>query len=132
MSADMMKCVSVCVLTVLLISGCAKGASEAGSTATKGPITDSASNGLKQAPAGVHAMGDAAHGREIFAANCASCHGVNAQGGMGPNLHGEKKRKNYQQAITWIKNPVPPMTKLYPSPLSDSDVADVAAYVQTL
>jgi mono/diheme cytochrome c family protein len=131
MSGDMMKLVSVCVFTVLLISGCAKGTSEADSTATKGPITDSASNGLK-APVAVHAMGEAAHGREIFAANCASCHGANAQGGMGPNLHGEKRRKNYQQAIAWIKNPAPPMTKLYPSPLSDSDVADVAAYVQTL
>lgn len=51
---------------------------------------------------------------------------------MGPNLHGEKKRKDYQRTIAWIKNPQPPMSKLYPSPLSDQDVADVAAYVQSL
>jgi len=100
--------------------------------AVKGPITDSASNGLKHTPAPAGAVGDAVHGKQIFAQNCASCHGVNAQGGMGPNLHGEKKRKDYQETITWVKNPAPPMTKLYPSPLSDSDVADVAAYVQSL
>jgi mono/diheme cytochrome c family protein len=132
-NADMMKqFVAVCALAALMLSGCAKGGSGANGTATKGLITDSASNGLKVTPSAANALGDAAHGREIFAANCASCHGVNAQGGVGPNLHGEKRRKDYQQAIAWIKNPAPPMTKLYPSPLSDSDVADVAAYVQTL
>jgi len=122
-------------------SGCAKGGSSedaasqatAAATATGGPITDSASNGLKQmsAQAGGE-KGDPAHGKQIFAQNCASCHGVNAQGGVGPNLHGEKKRKDYQQTIAWIKDPKPPMPKLYPMPLSEGDVADVAAYVQTL
>jgi ubiquinol-cytochrome c reductase cytochrome c subunit len=123
---------AACALVALLISGCAKGGSEADSSATKGPITDTASNGLKQNPVAANAMGDAVHGKEMYAQNCASCHGVNAQGGMGPNLHHEKARKNYQATIAWIKNPQPPMTKLYPAPLSESDVADVAAYVQTL
>lgn len=78
-------------------------------------------------------MGDAAHGKQIFAANCASCHGATGtEGGVGPSLKGEKSRKNYQQAIAWIKNPQPPMPKLYPSPLSEKDVDDVAAFVETL
>jgi mono/diheme cytochrome c family protein len=78
-------------------------------------------------------MGDAKHGASIFAQNCSSCHGAGgAGGGIGPVLKGEKARKNYDAAVAWIKNPQPPMPKLYPSPLSESDVADVASYVESL
>jgi mono/diheme cytochrome c family protein len=77
--------------------------------------------------------GDAAHGKSIFAANCASCHGaVGTEGGVGPSLKNEKSRKDHPAAVAWIKNPQPPMPKLYPSPLSEKDVNDVAAYVETL
>ena len=34
--------------------------------------------------------------------------------------------------LAQIKNPAPPMPKLYPTPLSAGDVNDVAAYVQSL
>ena len=79
------------------------------------------------------AMGNAAAGKKIFSANCASCHGATgAEGGVGPSLKNEKSRKNMQAAIAWIKDPRPPMPKLYPSPLTDKDVADVAAYVESL
>ncbi len=77
--------------------------------------------------------GDAAHGKQIFTANCAVCHGSQGQGGgVGPSLHGEVSRKSYAQVQAWIKKPVPPMPALYPSPLSGRDVADVAAYVESL
>jgi mono/diheme cytochrome c family protein len=76
--------------------------------------------------------GDAVHGGQIYATNCAVCHGANAQGGIGPSLRGEKTRKNSAAAIAWIKNPLPPMPKLYPSVLSEKDVEDVAAYVESL
>jgi mono/diheme cytochrome c family protein len=124
-----------CAIAALVISGCSKGSSSSGqasdTSAPTGPITDSESNGLKSTGA-TAAPGDPVHGKEIFEANCASCHGADATGGVGPNLHGEKGRKNYLQTIAWIENPTPPMAKLYPSPLGDSDVADVAAYVQSL
>ncbi|MBV9276936.1 MAG: cytochrome c [Candidatus Eremiobacteraeota bacterium] len=64
--------------------------------------------------------------------NCAACHGAAATGGVGPALRNEKSRKNFAQAIAWIKHPQPPMPKLYPSPLSEKDVRDVAAYVESL
>lgn len=73
-----------------------------------------------------------AHGRAIFAQNCASCHGSGGSGGFGPALLGERAKKNLTAAIGFIKNPVAPMPKLYPAPLSDRDVADVAAYVESL
>jgi mono/diheme cytochrome c family protein len=77
--------------------------------------------------------GDAAHGKKLFAANCASCHGAHGtEGGVGPSLKGEKTKKNQAAAVAWIKNPAPPMPKLYPSPLSEKDVSDLAAYVESL
>ena len=81
------------------------------------------------APAG----GNAANGKKIFSANCSSCHGATGkEGGVGPSLKGEKSRKNFAAAVAWIKNPAPPMPKLYPSPLNAKQVNDVAAYVETL
>jgi alcohol dehydrogenase (cytochrome c) len=78
-------------------------------------------------------VGDADRGRVVFAANCSVCHGVNGvEGGVGPSLRGEHNRKNYDATIAWIKHPQPPMPKLYPVPLSERDVDDVAAFVQKL
>jgi mono/diheme cytochrome c family protein len=79
------------------------------------------------------AAGNAANGKKLFAANCASCHGATGtEGGVGPSLKGEKTRKNFAQTVAWIKNPTPPMPKLYPAPLNASNVNDVAAYVESL
>jgi len=78
------------------------------------------------------ALAATARGRQVFTANCAACHGANAQGGIGPSLRAEKTRKDAAAAIAWIKNPGPPMPKLYPSVLSEKDVEDVAAYVESL
>jgi mono/diheme cytochrome c family protein len=80
------------------------------------------------------AAGDVARGKQLFAsAKCTSCHGANGvEGGVGPSLKGEKARKNYVQTIAQVRDPQPPMPKLYPDPLNDKDVQDIAAYVQTL
>lgn len=132
----------------LLVTGCAKSAdstSASDASASAAPAATAAadaSSGAMSAssPAAsssttqtVASAGDAAHGNAIFSANCASCHGAaGAGGGIGPSLKGEKSRKNTAAAIAWIKNPMQPMPKLYPSPLSEKDVADVAAYVESL
>jgi len=78
------------------------------------------------------AGGDPAHGRAVYSANCAACHGAHAEGGFGPSLHGEKNRKDAVAASAWIKNPKLPMPKLYPDPLSEKDVDDVTAYIESL
>ncbi len=127
---------TLCGVTIvaLLTAGCAKHEDGAhAQAAPSGPISDSADTGLRAAPGAAAAKGDPTHGEAIFGQNCTSCHGAaGAGGGIGPKLKGEKGRKNYDAAVAWIKNPQPPMPKLYPSPLSESDVADVAAYVETL
>ena len=115
-----------CLLAVLAVTGCAKSSSDGAGTSAG--ATDASPQSVA-----VAAKGDPSHGQAIFTANCASCHGAaGAGGGIGPTLKGEKTRKNMAAAVTWIKNPMPPMPKLYPSPLGDKDVADVAAYVESL
>ena len=79
------------------------------------------------------AQGDPDRGKYIFSANCARCHGATGvEGGIGPSLKRERERKNYAAAVAWIKDPKPPMLKLYPAPLDDTDVENVAAYVEKL
>jgi len=111
-------------MAALIASGCAKG------DQSSAPAATSAGSATTTSKLSGSAQGDAAHGKSIFAANCARCHG--AEGGIGPALKNEKSRKNYVQTVAWIKNPQPPMSKLYPDVLGEKDVADVAAYVQTL
>lgn len=72
------------------------------------------------------------HGASLFAQYCSSCHGASGEGSVGPALKGESARKSTEQAIAFIKEPKAPMPKLYPAPLSEGDVADVAAFVESL
>jgi mono/diheme cytochrome c family protein len=75
---------------------------------------------------------DPKHGKTLFGEHCSLCHGANAEGGLGPSLKGELKRKTAEQIRAQIMNPEPPMAKLYPSILSQKDVDDVVAFVVTL
>lgn len=110
---------------VLAASGCAKGgnaASGPGGTAAASP-----------GPAGAAVAGDAGHGKAVFAANCSQCHGATGvEGGVGPALRDERSRKDETAVAAWIKDPSPPMPKLYPGALGEKDVTDVAAYVESL
>ena len=72
-------------------------------------------------------------GKTLFVADCSQCHGATGtEGGIGPSLHDERTRKGEAAAIAWIENPQPPMPKLFPGTLREKDVADVAAYVESL
>jgi mono/diheme cytochrome c family protein len=71
-------------------------------------------------------------GHTIYAQHCAICHGPLGQGAEAPGLRNESSRRNDAQLRAWIENPAPPMPHLYPDPLNDEDVADVAAYVESL
>ena len=126
-------------IAALIATGCAKGSDQSSTSSTTTTTTAStaapaaAPTASAVAAAYSGGQGDAAHGKTIFGANCAVCHGASGtEGGSGPSLKNEKSRKNFAQAVAWIKNPQPPMPKLYPSPLSEKDVNDVAAYVETL
>lgn len=124
-------------------AGCSKSAdSDSGTASSKATAmvysgsTDTSTAGGAATPAaagGTIAAGDAVHGKAIFTQNCSACHGATgAEGGVGPSLKGEKARKDLAKTVEWIKNPSPPMPKLYPSPLGEKDVVDVATYVQSI
>jgi alcohol dehydrogenase (cytochrome c) len=73
---------------------------------------------------------DIGRGKELFAKNCAACHGNQGEGGSGPALKGVRTRLDVAATINWIENPSAKMPRLYPSPLDAQAVTDVAAYVQ--
>jgi mono/diheme cytochrome c family protein len=111
--------VLVCITALGAVSfaGCAHGSAQAK------PVTAATQLSL----------GDRSRGADVFRANCAVCHSATgAAAGVGPSLEHEKQRKNYDQTVAWIEQPDPPMPKLYPAALSQKDVDDVAAYVQSL
>ena len=71
-----------------------------------------------------------AAGKVAFAANCASCHGATGGGGVGPSLQGIANRQSLATTIDRIVHPRGIMPKFYPSPLSKTNVDQVAAYIR--
>ena len=72
-------------------------------------------------------------GSSLFAVQCAACHGAHGNGGpVGPSLLSERRRKDRAGVVEIIEHPSPPMPKLFPGTLGAQDVADIAAYVESL
>jgi mono/diheme cytochrome c family protein len=75
-------------------------------------------------------VGDQEHGSKLFLINCAGCHGIAAQGVVGPNLHGVSQRKKDPALIHQvISGKTPPMPSFQPDPQS---MADLLAYLHEL
>lgn len=80
--------------------------------------------------------GDPDAGRDVFEANCAMCHGTDASGmmGMHPSLRGAVERLSLGGVEITIRNgrdTNPPMPA-FEGRLSDQDIEDVIAYLDTL
>ena len=74
--------------------------------------------------------GSRERGEQLFLINCAGCHGIAAQGLVGPNLHGVQARKNDRQLIQQVvSGRTPPMPRFQPEPQA---MADLLAYLHTL
>jgi cytochrome c oxidase cbb3-type subunit 3 len=73
---------------------------------------------------------DAAQGRHLFLMNCAHCHGDDAHGDEGPDLHNlHRSDARIHDVITaGIKGEMPSFGKK----LADSDVQQLIAYLRTL
>jgi len=88
---------------------------------------------LAKLPAAKVAPGNATAGAAVFAANCASCHGAGGKNGqVGPTLAGAGLKAG--QVAYMIRNPqgVDKSSGMPKLPLTDKQVADVAAYVASL
>lgn len=76
---------------------------------------------------------DVQRGQAVYEAQCAACHGQRGAGGpIGPSLQNEYARRPYRAVYAIVRNPDPPMPKLYPSRMTLKDVRDVSAYVESL
>lgn len=74
--------------------------------------------------------GSEERGGQLFMINCAGCHGIAAQGLVGPNLHGVASRRNDRQLIQQVvSGRTPPMPRFQPDPQA---MADLLAYLHTL
>jgi mono/diheme cytochrome c family protein len=75
-------------------------------------------------------QGSVEHGALLFRLNCAGCHGIAAQGLVGPDLHGVAERKNQRQLIQQVvSGRTPPMPRFQPDPQA---MADLLAYLNGL
>ncbi|MGZ3496515.1 MAG: c-type cytochrome [Vulcanimicrobiaceae bacterium] len=109
---------AVLVLAALaLITGCARHAhSPAGATTLDSP-----------------ASFDRGHGKAIFVAQCQVCHGAGGVGGtIGPPLRAEHRKHSFDEVIAIVKDPDPPMPRLFPAQMTQRDLIDVSAYVESL
>jgi mono/diheme cytochrome c family protein len=78
-------------------------------------------------------VGDPVNGKAVFAfgnTSCTNCHGLEGQGGWGPDLAG--KGITLGRATLAIRNPIWRMPVFVPSQLSDKEILDMVAYWNTL
>ena len=74
--------------------------------------------------------GDPVQGHAIFQINCAGCHGLEADGLVGPSLQSVSKRKSQYRLIHQvISGETPPMPKFQPSV---QEMADLLSYLESL
>lgn len=75
-------------------------------------------------------QGNIERGNAIFQVNCASCHGTNGNGNIGPSLKGVSKHKSEVRIINQVvSGKTPPMPKFQPSA---EDMADLLSYLRQL
>jgi mono/diheme cytochrome c family protein len=93
-------------------------------------LPEVSARGSDSTQSGYAAATSADPGKKVFQQICSACHGSQGEGGVGANL--QLSQRDLAGVIAYIKSPTGAMPKLYPSPLGDADVANVAAYVMTL
>lgn len=75
-------------------------------------------------------QGDSVRGHAIFQINCAGCHGLQADGRVGPSLqHISGKKSNISLIRQVTSGQTPPMPKFQPNP---QDMADLLGYLDKL
>ncbi len=80
---------------------------------------------------GAYTAAQAAHGATIFAAQCASCHGANLEGGVGPQLAGDDfiAKWNGETAADVHDVVANQMPLSNPGSLKPDEALDVVAYI---
>lgn len=75
-------------------------------------------------------QGDLVQGHAIFQMNCAGCHGIEADGRVGPSLKRVSERKSKLNLIHQVTSgQTPPMPQFQPS---SQEMADLLSYLESL
>jgi cytochrome c oxidase cbb3-type subunit 3 len=74
--------------------------------------------------------GEMSSGRKLFLKNCAHCHGADARGDEGPDLH--KLDLSDEWISNRIRNGKPGEMTAFAGKLQPSEISALASYVQTL
>ena len=75
-------------------------------------------------------QGEALSGSKLFKINCVGCHGISAQGFVGPDLHEATQQMSDKKIINQvIRGLTPPMPSFEIEPQS---MADLLAYMHSL
>ena len=76
--------------------------------------------------------GDPGQGGRLFRINCAGCHGLAAQGLVGPDLNGVTERKNDAQLVQQVvSGNTPPMPKFELEPQAMADLISHLHHLET-
>ncbi|MXW39553.1 MAG: cytochrome c [Synechococcus sp. SB0668_bin_15] len=76
--------------------------------------------------------GHPGQGGRLFRINCAGCHGLAAQGLVGPDLHGVTDRKNDVQLVRQVvSGQTPPMPKFELEPQAMADLISHLHHLET-
>ena len=70
------------------------------------------------------------HGYKLFMLNCAHCHGADARGDEGPDLHG--LMKSDKRIVSIIQNGIKGEMPKFGAKLSDPDTRALVAFLRTL
>ncbi len=75
-------------------------------------------------------VGNLERGQQLFWQNCATCHGINGAGEVGPDLQNVSERKSQVALIKQvISGKTPPMPQFQPT---TQDMADLLAFLESL
>ena len=75
-------------------------------------------------------QGEALSGSKLFKINCVGCHGISAQGFVGPDLHEATQELSDQKIINQvIRGLTPPMPSFE---IDSQSMADLLAYMHSL
>jgi mono/diheme cytochrome c family protein len=96
-----------------------------------GQPSASAQNQKPSAKAAAAAVGNVENGKKIFAGqNCGSCHGADAQGGVGPLIG--PPPGTMAQFVTSVRQPTGQMPAYSDKQVSDQELTDLYTYLKTM
>lgn len=108
--------------------------SSTGGTPAQAPVTKQSASAAPASSGSTQSSGDVSKGKAVFGTSCASCHGQNAEGLVGPDLRKVGSTRDRDFLTRWLTNPtaVKKDSTMPAVPLSDADRAAVVDYLLTL